>query len=69
MSQNERDPAPTDERVLPFRQWCELNSISVSTGRRLLKAGKGPNIRQLSDRRIGVTLGDNRRWQQSRERK
>jgi predicted site-specific integrase-resolvase len=66
--QNERDHALDDQRVMTFRQWCQFNAFSAATGRRLIKAGKGPIVTQLSDRRIGVTVGNNRRWQQSRER-
>lgn len=54
--------------MLTIAQWCEVNGFSLDTGRRLIKAGKGPVITQISDRRIGVTVGNNRRWQQSRER-
>jgi hypothetical protein len=64
----ERDRALDDQRVMTLRQWCEVNGFSWDTGRRLIKAGKGPIITQISDRRIGVTIGNNRRWQQSRER-
>jgi predicted site-specific integrase-resolvase len=49
-------------------QWCEVNGFSIWTGKRLIKAGKGPKITQISDRRIGITVANNRRWQQSRER-
>lgn len=66
--QQERDRAVDDQRVLTIAQWCEVNGFSLDTGRRLIKAGKGPVITQISDRRIGVTVGNNRRWQQSRER-
>jgi hypothetical protein len=61
---SERD----DRRVMSFAEWCDLNDISVWTGRRLIKAGLGPKILQLSPRRIGVRVADNRAWQQSRER-
>jgi hypothetical protein len=57
-----------DNRVLSFRQWCILNGISTRTGRRILASGNGPTVTQLSDRRIGVTVGNNRRWQEARER-
>jgi hypothetical protein len=57
-----------DRRVMSFAEWCDLNDISVWTGRRLVKAGLGPKILQLSPRRIGVRVADNRAWQQSRER-
>lgn len=58
-----------DNRVLTFRQWCELNGVSAATGRRIINAGDGPIITQLSLRRIGVTVGNNRAWQASRARK
>jgi hypothetical protein len=66
--QNERDRAFNDTRVLTIPQWAALNGFSYWTANRLIKAGKGPVITQISDRRIGVTVGNNRRWQQSRER-
>lgn len=59
---------PDDHRVLSFRQWCMLNSFSLSTGRRIINAGNGPVITQLSPRRIGVTIRNNRAWQESRAR-
>ena len=57
-----------DQRVMTFRQWCDLNGFSKDTGRRLIKAGQGPKILQLSPRRIGITVANNRKWQKSRER-
>jgi hypothetical protein len=57
-----------DNRVLSFRDWCDLNAFSLATGHRHIKAGTGPIITQLSARRIGVTIGNNRRWQESRAR-
>jgi hypothetical protein len=57
-----------DRRVMSFYQWCELNGLSKDTGRRLIKAGKGPKILQLSPRRIGITVAANRAWQAARER-
>jgi predicted site-specific integrase-resolvase len=54
--------------VLSFDEWCAINNLSVWTARRLIKAGKGPKILQLSPRRIGVTVRANREWQQARER-
>jgi predicted DNA-binding transcriptional regulator AlpA len=55
-----------DDRVLSFKQWCEINGFSRSTGQRLISAGNGPRFIQLSEKRIGVTVGENRRWQESR---
>jgi hypothetical protein len=57
-----------DNRVLSFRQWCILSGISARTGRRILASGNGPTVTQLSEKRIGVTIGNNRRWQKARAR-
>ncbi len=65
--QSERDRA-NPNRVLGFRQWCQLNGFSESTGRRIINAGTGPVFLQLSARRIGVTIAANRAWQESRVR-
>jgi hypothetical protein len=55
-------------RVLTFAEWCSLNGFSPATGRRILNSGTGPVIIQLSDRRIGITVGANADWQASRAR-
>jgi hypothetical protein len=55
-----------DDRVLSFDDWCKLNAFSRSTGQRIIASGNGPNFIKLSERRKGVTVGENRRWQQSR---
>ncbi|EGP07531.1 hypothetical protein CSIRO_2770 [Bradyrhizobiaceae bacterium SG-6C] len=55
-----------DDRVLTFQEWCTLNGFSRMTGQRLIASGEGPSFIQLSQRRKGVTVGENRRWQQSR---
>jgi hypothetical protein len=57
-----------DSQVLTFREWCRLNRISGRTGRRVLASGTGPTVVRLSPRRVGITVGANKRWQQSRER-
>ena len=57
-----------DYQVLNFPEWCRLNKISERTGRRILASGAGPIVTQLSPQRIGITLGNNRRWQESRAR-
>jgi hypothetical protein len=58
-----------DDRVLTFNEWCEVNSIGKRTGRRILASGKGPVVTQLTARRIGITVGNNRCWQQARARR
>ena len=55
-----------DDRVMSFDDWCNLNGFSRSTGQRLVASGNGPKFIQLSEKRKGVTIGENRRWQQSR---
>jgi hypothetical protein len=57
-----------DEQILSFFQWCALNGFSPRTGRRVLASGNGPTITQISDKRIGITVGNNRAWQASRAR-
>jgi predicted DNA-binding transcriptional regulator AlpA len=56
-----------DDRVMSFDEWCLLNGFSRSTGQRLVADGKGPTFIRLSERRKGVTVGENRRWQVSRQ--
>jgi hypothetical protein len=56
----------TDDQVLRFDEWCRLNAISLRTGRRILASGDGPTVTRLSAQRIGITVGNNRRWQETR---
>jgi len=58
-----------DDKVLTFAEWCKLNRIGQRTGRRIIKSADGPIVTQLSARRIGITVGNNRQWQASRARK
>jgi hypothetical protein len=60
--------AESDDQILTFREFCILNRLSERSGRRLIANGKGPRVIQLSERRIGIRIGDNRRWQESRVR-
>jgi predicted DNA-binding transcriptional regulator AlpA len=55
-------------RVMPFREWCELNSISEDTGQRLVARGDGPKLTKLSARRLGVREDHNAEWQDRRIR-
>ena len=57
-----------EHAVLTFLEWCALNGFSPGTGRRIINAGTGPVVTQLSKRRIGITVGNNIRWQASRAR-
>jgi hypothetical protein len=60
----------SDDEVLTFQKWCQENGISPRTGWRILKGAKAgrPVITMLTSRRIGITRGNNRRWQESRAR-
>jgi hypothetical protein len=53
-----------DNRVMTVRQWAELCSFSLSTANRKIRGPKEerPEITQLSDKRIGITVGAHKRW-------
>ena len=55
-------------QVLTFYEWCQLNRFSERTGRRILASGDGPVITQLSQRRVGISVENNARWQASKAR-
>ena len=55
--------------VLRLPAVCKAASVSRSTLRRLMRAGRGPRIIQLSDRLIGVRRADLDDWLNSRSRK
>jgi predicted DNA-binding transcriptional regulator AlpA len=55
-------------KVLSIRECAALNGISWMTLKRRIKAGDGPQIIQISPKRIGVRVIDNRRWQEARLR-
>jgi hypothetical protein len=50
------------DRVMSFREWCERNSLSAATGRRLLTSGRGPIVTRLSERRLGIRERNNLEW-------
>jgi len=55
-------------KVLTIKQWAELNSLSFQTAKNMISAGDGPRIVQLTKRRIGIRVIDNRIWQEERLR-
>jgi predicted DNA-binding transcriptional regulator AlpA len=55
-------------KVLTLRECAQLNGISWMTLKRLIKAGDGPVIIQLSPKRIGIRVIDNAKWQAARLR-
>jgi predicted DNA-binding transcriptional regulator AlpA len=66
LERHQRELAPS--RVLTLAQWAALNSISLTTAKRLFRAGQGPKVVQLSERRIGIREADNVEWQAARVR-
>jgi hypothetical protein len=65
---HELPPVLLDDQVLTFLQWVKLNALSERTGKRILASGTGPTVTRLSERRVGITVRDNRAWQESRAR-
>jgi predicted DNA-binding transcriptional regulator AlpA len=57
-----------DIRCLTVKQFSETCGFSVMTAKRLIKAGRGPAIVQLSSKRIGITVRDAAEWLQARKR-
>src|SRR5262249_55220380 len=59
-----------DNAMLTREEWRVLNHLSERTGRRILSGppDKRPVLTQLSPQRDGISVGNNRRWQQARSR-
>jgi predicted DNA-binding transcriptional regulator AlpA len=57
-----------DDKVLTFDEWCAFNGLSPRTGWRIIHGPDGPKVTMLSERRYGITIRNNRAWQQSKER-
>jgi hypothetical protein len=55
-----------DDAVVDFKTFDSLNDTSPATRKRLLKAGKGPPVVQLSERRRGIIVRDYKLWRASR---
>jgi hypothetical protein len=53
-----------DDACLLIPEWAALNSLSERQARRILASGDGPTITKLSAKRRGITIRDNREWQQ-----
>jgi hypothetical protein len=57
-----------DNMVLSFAEWAALNRISEREGRRIFGTPGGPTLTQVSAKRFGVTVANNKLWQASRAR-
>ncbi|MFG1341856.1 helix-turn-helix transcriptional regulator [Xanthobacter autotrophicus] len=55
-----------DMRVLSLQQVADLAGISLATLRRQITAGTGPKMLRMSARRVGVRVGDYKRWLEER---
>jgi hypothetical protein len=55
-----------DQQVLTLAEWAALNGFGIKSARRLIKAGEGPTLTRLTSKRYGVTLGNNKKWQEQR---
>lgn len=56
------------DKVISVRQAAEIVGISVATLRRVIGAGEGPPLIQLSPRRQGIRESDVTKWLDDRER-
>ena len=57
-----------DDAVLTLEEWRVVNNFSPRTAQRILHSPDAPIVTQVSAQRKGVTVANNRRWQQSRTR-
>jgi predicted DNA-binding transcriptional regulator AlpA len=55
------------DRIMTIKEWCERSSFSTVTGWRLMKAGQGPKLTRISERRLGIREDHYREWLDSRK--
>jgi hypothetical protein len=55
-------PINPDHRVMTLAEWRKLRNVSPSGERRMRKKGLGPKLTHLTERRLGVTVRDDREW-------
>jgi hypothetical protein len=53
LAERKEPSGPRWPNIMSFSEWCVLRGFSVSTGRRLIAAGR-VKVTYLSDRRIGI---------------
>lgn len=57
----------SDDQLLCFKDWCRFNAISERAGRRIWADPKArPTLTKLTSKKFACSIGNNRRWQQSR---
>ena len=47
---------------MSFPTWCVLAGVSISTGKRIIRSGRGPRITRPSPGRVIVRISDHHRW-------
>jgi hypothetical protein len=55
-----------DDVILPFLEWCALAGLPEATARQIRARGQGPRCIKLTDKKLGVTLAEHRRWMKAR---
>jgi hypothetical protein len=55
-----------DDVILPFLDWAMLAGLTETTARELRAKGLGPRCVMLTDKKLGVTLAEHRRWVKKR---
>jgi len=55
-----------DDVILPFLDWVMLAGLTETTARELRARGQGPRCVRLTDKKLGVTLAEHRRWVKAR---
>jgi hypothetical protein len=55
-----------DDVILPFLDWVMLAGLTETTARELRARGQGPRCVMLTDKKLGVSLAEHRRWIKSR---
>jgi hypothetical protein len=52
--------------VLSFLEWARMAGLSERTAQEMRARGEGPRCIKLTDKKLGVTLAEHRRWIKSR---
>ena len=55
-------------RILTVQEWAKINSLGLRSAKRIIAAGDGPKITQLSTRRVGIREDHAVEWQNARVR-
>jgi hypothetical protein len=52
--------------VLSFLEWARMAGLSERTAQEIRARGEGPRCIKLTDKKLGVTLAEHRRWMKAR---